>query len=54
MAGYDVGFRTPVAVLKVARVGQLGSRRVFPQQPFTQVFVDQRECRLRIGRFRLP
>lgn len=43
LAGYDTGFATPVAVLQGGPGGsssELGSW--FPQQPFTQVFVDQR------------
>jgi pimeloyl-ACP methyl ester carboxylesterase len=43
LAGYDQGFETPVAVLQGGPGGassDLGAW--FPQQPFTQVFVDQR------------
>ena len=43
MAGYDVGFRTPVAVLQGGPGGASSDLAgFFPQQPFTQVFVDQR------------
>ncbi|MEZ5247338.1 MAG: alpha/beta fold hydrolase [Acidimicrobiales bacterium] len=43
LAGYDTGFDTPVAVLQGGPGGassEMGGW--FPQQPFTQVFVDQR------------
>jgi len=43
LAGYDTGFETPLAVLQGGPGGsssELGSW--FPQQAFTQVFVDQR------------
>jgi len=43
MAGYDTGFRTPVAVLQGGPGGASSDLAgFFPQQPFTQVFVDQR------------
>lgn len=43
LAGYDAGFETPMAVLQGGPGGassDLGAW--FPQQPFTQVFIDQR------------
>jgi len=43
LAGYDTGFETPVAVLQGGPGGASSELGVwFPQQPFTQVFVDQR------------
>lgn len=43
LAGYDTGFATPVAVLQGGPGGaSTGLGSWFPQQPFTQVFVDQR------------
>jgi pimeloyl-ACP methyl ester carboxylesterase len=43
LAGYDSGFETPVAVLQGGPGGaSSGLGAWFPQQPFTQVFVDQR------------
>ncbi|MEM7142325.1 MAG: alpha/beta hydrolase [Actinomycetota bacterium] len=43
MAGYDDGFVTPLAVLQGGPGGASSDLAAwFPQQPFTQVFVDQR------------
>ena len=43
MQGYDPGFRTPLAVLQGGPGGASTELAGwFPQQPFTQVFVDQR------------
>ncbi|MEM9464760.1 MAG: alpha/beta hydrolase [Actinomycetota bacterium] len=43
LAGYDTGFRTPVAVLQGGPGGASSDFAGWlPQQPFTQVFIDQR------------
>ncbi len=43
LAGYDPGFETPVAVLQGGPGGASSALGAwFPQQPFTQVFIDQR------------
>lgn len=43
VAGYDSGFETPLAVMQGGPGGaSTGLATWFPQQPFTQVFIDQR------------
>ncbi|MDW3217246.1 MAG: alpha/beta hydrolase [Acidimicrobiales bacterium] len=43
LAGYDTGFETPLAVLQGGPGGASSDFGAwFPQQPFTQVFIDQR------------